>query len=377
MAHAYTPGLRVTEYTTVRKDRRLPIAGEVLVAQGDRVRAEDVVARAELPGDVVTLNVVNRLAVAPGDIGRFMRKQEGEAVARDDVIAETRPLIKWFRSVVRSPIDGTVETVSPVTGQVLLRGVPQPVAVHAYVDGVVVDVHEGEGVVVETAGALVQGILGVGGETQGEIALAADAADAVIAPSDLDEGLAGKIVVAGALIRSEVYRRAAEIGIAAVVCGGFHDQDLRALLGYDLGVAITGHEAIRPTLIITEGFGEIAMAERTFELLRRHAGQKASANGATQIRAGVLRPEIIMPAADGAAKATAEPAEESAPAGLTPGAHVRIIRQPGFGRLGAVRSLPAGVRAVESEAKVRVVEVEFAGGEKTIVPRANVEAIQS
>ena len=69
------------------------------------------------------------------------------------------------------------------------------------------------------------------------------------------------------------------------------------LLGYDLGVAITGHEDIRPTLIITEGFGQIAMAGRTYELLAANAGRRASANGATQIRAGVLRPEIIIPQA--------------------------------------------------------------------------------
>ena len=31
MAHAYTPGLRVSEFTLLSKDRRLPLLGEVLV----------------------------------------------------------------------------------------------------------------------------------------------------------------------------------------------------------------------------------------------------------------------------------------------------------------------------------------------------------
>ena len=34
MAHAYTPGLRVTGYTGITKDRRLPLKGEVLVEKG-------------------------------------------------------------------------------------------------------------------------------------------------------------------------------------------------------------------------------------------------------------------------------------------------------------------------------------------------------
>jgi len=375
MAHAYTPGLRVTAGATVRKERRLPIAGKVTVERRAHVRAEDVVARAELPGDVETVNVVNKLAIAPGDLERFMLKGVGDSVAKDEALAETRPWLRFFRSVARSPIDGVVETISPVTGQVLLRTPPQPVDVRAYIDGTVVEVYENEGVVVETYGALIQGILGIGGEVTGELAIVADGPDSTISPEDLSEDLAGKCVVAGAIVTSEVFARAARLGVSALICGGFHDSDLRALLGYDLGVAITGHEDIKPILIMTEGFGRIAMAQATYDLLSANAGRRASANGATQIRAGVLRPEIIIPS--DSTGGTARAKEQHEPAGLTEGSPVRIIRQPGFGRLGAVKSLPPGTHPVECETRVRVVEIEFANGETAIVPRANIEAIES
>ncbi len=378
MAHAYTPGLRVTDHATVLKQRRLPIAGKVLVGLGESVSAETIVAHAELPGDVSAVNVVNQLGIAPGDLPGLMLKKEGEAVARDEVIAETRPLIKWFRGVSRSPIAGTIETVSHVTGQVMIRTAPKPVDVRAYIDGTVVEVFPGEGVAIETTGALVQGILGIGGEVVGEIAVAGSGPAAVLEPKDLTADLAGKIVVAGALITRAAFDRAAAIGIAALVCGGFHDRDLRDLLGYDLGVAITGHESIRPVLIITEGFGRIAMAAGTHKLLAAHAGRRASANGATQIRAGVLRPEIIIPVAgDAGAAGGRASAKVPSASGLTAGSPVRIIREPGFGRLGSVKSLPPEARAVESEAKVRVVELEFPEGDTMIVPRSNVEAIES
>jgi hypothetical protein len=374
MAHGYTPGLCVAEHATVRKHRRLPIAGTVLVRPGEKVHAEDVVARAELPGDVAAVNVANALGVAPQEVERYMLKKAGDPAALDEVIAETRPLIKWFRSAARSPIAGSVESISRITGQVMIRAAPKPVDVSAYVDGTVVEVQPGEGAVVETAGALVQGIFGVGGETCGEVALAAGGPDAVIGPGDLGEDLAGKIVVAGALVTSAVCRRAAEIGLAALVCGGFHDADLRAMLGYDLGVAITGHEKIQPILIMTEGFGRIAMARATYELLASRAGRRASANGTTQIRAGVMRPEIIIPS-PGGEPTPAAPNRRSD--GMAVGSSVRIIRQPGFGRLGTVRRLPAGVQAVQSEARVRVVEVELVGGEVLTVPRANIEVIET
>ena len=60
-------------------------------------------------------------------------------------------------------------------------------------------------------------------------------------------------------------------------------------------MAITGDENVNTTLIVTEGFGEIAMANRTFELLSKCEGKIASISGRTQIRAGVMRPEVIIP----------------------------------------------------------------------------------
>jgi hypothetical protein len=64
-------------------------------------------------------------------------------------------------------------------------------------------------------------------------------------------------------------------------------------------------------------------------------------------------------------------------AGLTEGVSVRIIREPGFGRIGKVRELPSAAEAVESEAKVRVARIEFPDGQVVTVPRANLEAIES
>jgi len=375
MGHAYTPGLRVSEHTVVRKERRLPIAGKVLVECGAAVKARDIVARAELPGDVATVNVVNRLGIAAAELPRFMLKNVGEAVAAAEPIAENRPWIKRFRTVVKSPVEGTIESVSQITGQVLVRTAPRRVELAAYIDGEVVEVFENEGVMVQAAGAFVQGIFGVGGETHGELVVVGNGPAAVLNPGDLHQGLADKIVVAGSLLTSAIYKRAAEIGIAALICGGIHDSDLRELLGYDLGVAITGHEKIKPILIVTEGFGPMTIAKATYQLLESRAGQAASANGATQIRAGVLRPEIIIPSSLAAARG--EGKAEQAVLGLHPGSPVRIIREPGFGRLGAIKSLPEGLVRIETEAKVRVAEVEFQDGSVAVVPRANVEAIES
>ena len=100
-------------------------------------------------------------------------------------------------------------------------------------------------------------------------------------------------------------------------------------------------------------------------------GYNASVNGATQIRAGVLRPEIIVPhdmVEDDSAEALSQ--------GMVPGTPIRIIRQPYFGDIGKVHSLPVELQRLESESKVRVVNIELDNGEVVTVPRANVEIIE-
>ncbi len=371
MAHAYTPGLRVTRRARIQRQRQLPLKGEVVVAQGDSVTRDQVVARTDLPGNVTTLNLVNILSCTPEELPNYMLKREGDAVEAGEPIAETRPFIKWFKTTVKAPIGGTLENISKITGQVLFRAPPRPVQVMAYIDGNVIDILPDEGVIVETAGVFVQGIFGVGGETWGTLHVISSEPDETLHADQIDAECAGKIVVGGNLLTREVIDKARATGAVGIIGGGIRDADLRDLLGYDLGVAITGTEDIGLSVIVTEGFGPIAMARKTFDILRENHGREASLSGATQIRAGVLRPEIIIPEAG--ADRRAEKAEQL---GLAEGAHLRAIRAPHFGRVGKVAALPPELQAVESETRVRVLEVEFENGDRAIVPRANVELIQ-
>ncbi len=373
MAHAYTPGLKVSSRTIFRKERRLPLKGDVLVSVGDEVKAEDVVARTELPGNVQTMNVANKLSVLPEDIERHMTVKLGEWADEGEVIAETRTFFGLFKSQCKMPVGGTIESVSSITGQVIIREKAIPVEVNAFVDGKVVEVFQDEGVLVETAASFVQGIFGVGGETHGPMKVAASAPDEVLRVEQITPDMEGSVVLGGSLVTIDVINRAREVGVSAIIAGGMGDSDLRNLLGYDLGVAITGSEEIGLTIVVTEGFGRMTMAEKTFNLLKSKDGMKTSVSGATQIRAGVIRPEVVIPL-DGAA-GTIEDIKESS-SGLTVGTPVRVIREPYFGAIGKVTALPPELQVLKSEAKVRVLEVEFDDGSRAVIPRANVELIE-
>lgn len=379
---AYTPGLRVSAQTRIEKLRRLPLKGTVLLKVGDRVTPDRVVARTEIPGIMQTVKLAERLGVEPSEVRGLMQVKEGDAVRKGDSLAGTKGLFgKFFRTDVTAPCDGTVELFSPTTGNLGIRQAPTPIERDAYVEGIITQVLPEEGVVVACNGALIQGIFGVGGERQAEIVVVTNTSNAPITPDLITSAHAGKIIVGGSNISGEALRKAAECGVAGVVVGGVIDRELMDYLaealnspGYDIGVAITGHEPIPFTLIVTEGFGTIAMADRTFQLLKSLVGKRASINGATQIRAGVIRPEVIVPLGDALPESERTAGEEGQ---LGAGTPIRVIREPYFGILGHVTALPSELVQVESETWVRVLEAKLADGRTVTVPRANVEIIET
>ena len=52
--------------------------------------------------------MANQLSIAPDEIKDYLVKKEGDAVQKDEILAENKPLIKWFKTEIRSPVNGWV-----------------------------------------------------------------------------------------------------------------------------------------------------------------------------------------------------------------------------------------------------------------------------
>ncbi len=383
MGSAYTPGLTVSARTTVDKVRRLPLKGTVVVREGDAVEPDTVIARTFLPGLMQTVRLAERMGIEAAEVPSVLQIKVGDAVSPGDVLAETKGMFgKYFRTRLTSAHAGQIELISATTGHVGIREAPVPVERTAYIKGTVTRILPDEGVVVTCQGALVQGIFGVGGERLGRIEVITTDARQPLTDDLITDAHRGKIVVGGANVTGAALRKAASAGVVGVVCGGVIDRELMDYLadaldkpGYDIGVAITGQEPIPFSLVITEGFGVIDMAARTFGLFQSLQGKIASINGATQIRAGVIRPEVIVPL-DDVSPSRIPPTNLDTAGQLSVGTPIRIIREPYFGLLANVTGLPSELVQVESETLVRVLHARLANGEVVTVPRANVEIIE-
>lgn len=326
--------------------------GHVLIREaGDPVNAEITVDLTAKLGMAAIFQSIE-LHVKPGDeiqLGRPIAYVDGGA--------------GW----ITAPVSGTIEAIDG--NRIRIRKAYKPAVVTAYIPGTVVAVNPGESVTIETPAALIQGIFGIGGEFHGELVAAVNGPDDVLKPEHIKPEMKGKVVLGGAFAGYEALNAALRHDVVAVITGGARSADLSRLAGHDVGVGVTGNEEIGMAVILTEGFGSLRMAERTWNLLKSHSGDICSVNGASQIRAGVIRPEIIIPLAG---------ARPSAPVirrkvNLEPGMTVRVIRDPYFGLWGRIVSLPGEPVLLETGGRLPVLKVELEDGRVVDVLDTNVE----
>lgn len=373
---AYTPGLKIVRDTIIAKERILPVSGEVLVEEGESVSYDTIVARTFIPSDVFSVPLSLILGIDPSELSKAMLKKQGDPVEKGELIAVSKVFFGLFKTEYRAEESGTIELVSDVSGQLFIRKPLIPVNLTAFISGKINKVFPGKGVVVKTRGALIQGIFGIGGERHGELMTIAGRDD-VITPDYIDEGLKGKIIFGGSLITYEALKKSMECGVNGIVTGGVKKRDFDRILGQEIGVAITGNEDINTTCIVTEGCSKMRMAEHTYNVLKSLNGKIASINGATQIRAGVIRPEIIVPEKEEDVTNIELSKEAKEFSGIMDiGSRVRIIRRPYFGLIGHVVKMPIELMTIETESKVRVVEIQLNDGRLVTVPWANLELLE-
>lgn len=367
------PGLAVVRRALLRRWRRLPAPAQVLVNEGDAVTPETVIARAERIGTLTPVNVARSLDVPPHEVPGAMLKQVGDHVEQDEEIARTAGFFGLLRSRCFSPVPGRLASVSERTGQVLIAGDADPLEVRAFIGGTVVTVERARGALIEGVGSLVQGVVGVGPEVVGPLVAVVGRCESALTAAMIGPELAGAVLIGGGRVDAAALRRAADVQVAAVITGGIEDDELTAFLGRELTLAVTGEETIAPTVVVTGGFGPVAMERSTFELLTGHAGQPASVSGRTRVRVGAVRPEIVIAEAEPApAQALRLGAERAL---LAVGRRVRLVGAEDLGRSGTIVGLPAKPSHFPGGGHYAAVEVRLENGGRVTVPRPNVELI--
>ncbi|MGI8586774.1 MAG: hypothetical protein ACR2M0_03685 [Chloroflexia bacterium] len=352
----------------VRKRRVLPVQGDVLVGSGARLDPDDVVARANILGTPITVDVADALGVRP----KALKLPPGERVAEGDILAERR-MVLGKRLQARSPISGTYNGYDPATGLASVTPDAVNLEARAWIRGIVAEEIPYRGVVIETPAALVRGIVGIGGEQHGALQVAVGGPTSELLPDQITAVLSHAVVLGGGTITAAALQRAVENNVRAIIVGSIPDAELRAFLGYPNGLHIWSAEQPPPlTLIVVDGFGRLPMNARAWELLTSFNGQEVAVDGTTCLRDGLARPEVIVPLSG--AKDTA-PYETTAPP-LAVRSLVRLIAPPYLGRIARVTALSQGRQALPSGLTAHAAAIQLPDKTTVWVPITNLEVLE-
>ncbi len=339
--------------TLIRRERVLPsdAAGAQLETSiGARVGLRDIVVRGFHPAPVHLLDGIASLRLRrPDDLLALLQVAVGDHVEQGQLLARRR------RHKLVAPVAGVVVLVE--AGRVLLQADAAVVEVTAGVNGQVLEVDPARGVVVETYGALVQGVWGNGKRAIGALRFEPttgldNAGDA------LGIQYRGAIVVTKRRLKPAAFALMESQGIAGLIAPSM-----------DAGLIADARRAPGPVLLL-EGFGTARLNPTTQQFLTDLEGRQATVDAAPPSLTSAQRPEAIitvpLPAVD-------RPTPPLVDLRLTTGLGVRVMHSDGSSITGEITGLPEGPQVLENGLSVPCAQVELVTGERVAVPLANIE----
>ncbi len=347
------PITHILPLTTIVRERLLPVPGKVNVHVNQRVNPTDVIAEATFAREHVLLDVARTFGISAAAADKLIRVQEGDKLTEGAVIAESSGL---FARSVKAPRPGRVMIVG--SGQVLMEVGDTRVELRAGLPGLVSQVIPDRGVVIRTAGALVQGVWGNGRIDNGLMVNLLENPDDVLSAGRLDVSLRGSVILGGQIRDVETLKAAAELPVRGLILSSMPSSLLQ-----------TAYQ-MRFPMMVTEGFGAIPMNSAAFKLLTTNNKREATVNAEHFDRYTGSRPEVIIPL-----PISNEPAEPTQYEPFAAGQQVRMRRPPHAGMIGTISNLPSGLSLLPSGLRASAADVKLENGENVIVPLVNLELV--
>jgi len=162
----------------------------------------------------------------------------------------------------------------------------------AYIPGKVVDTNHKDSITVEGNVYQLQGAYGLGGEKQGYLKVIK--LDRKFNVDDLQEEYRKKILFIPNGITLEALERADKLGVSGIITNTLSFTKIKEFAGIDFVPGITGNESINTTLMLVKGFINQPIEEEIIDFVKDYDGKWVSMRGSTHIRAGAIRPELIL-----------------------------------------------------------------------------------
>jgi hypothetical protein len=225
----------------------------------------------------------------------------------------------------------------------------------AGVDGQVIEIRPGRGVVIEMVGTLVQGVWGNNKRALGPIRIEPEDGLESIFGDELDVQYKRAVVVTRRPLRFSGLQAMDEQNLGGIIAPSMDPELIEAVMD------ATG------AVMLTEGFGAIRMSGTLSGMFSNLAGRQAMLDATMTNRS---RPEVIM---NPSGRTGARPPEPDSDVALRAGMNVRLTRAPYAGQVGQIANLPKSPVLLDNGLRAMCAQVALAGGDRVLVPLANLE----
>ena len=347
------PVTHVLPLTTIVRERVLPVAGKVNAHINQRVNPTDVIAEATFAREHVLLDVARTFGISANAADKLIKVNTGDRLTQGALIAESGGIIPHS---IKAPRPGRVMIAG--SGQVLMEVGDTRIELRAGLPGVVTHVIPEKGVIIRTAGALIQGVWGNGRIDNGLMVNLLEKPDDILSPDRLDVSLRGSVILGGQVRDLETLKVAAELPVRGLILSSMPSS------------LMTNAYQMRFPILVMEGFGAMPMNSAAFKLLTTNNKRETTVNAEHYDRYTGNRPEVIIPL-----PISNEPAEPTPFERFTVGQQVRMRRPPSAGMIGTISYLRPGLSLLPSGLRAPAADVRLENGDNVIVPLVNLEVV--
>jgi hypothetical protein len=345
--------VHILPLTSIRRERVLPVPGRVLVRQGQTVQPRDIIAEAAIAPEHLLLNVSRSLGVSSKKVQSLIQREIGERVTEGDLIAGP---VGITRKVLRAPVSGRIALIQ--AGKIMLEVETPPYQLRSGMAGVVTDLIADRGAIIETVGALVQGVWGNDRMDFGLMQNKLEEPDSKLTREQLDVSLRGTVVLGGYCDDPKALSNAADI-------------PLRGLILSSMSASLVPLAAKMPfAVIVLRGFGFRLLDSASYKLLTSNENREIVVNAVVFDRFSGTRPEVVIPL-----PSPEEPPHPPETENYSAGQKVRLAHSFDPDAIGTIEHitdkpviLPSGLRSVSAQ-------INLESGESVIMPLANLEIL--
>lgn len=234
------------------------------------------------------INIAKHYHCFKSSITNYLKVANGDFVYEGDIIAEN--ISSRSFTAIRSPQSGFIREVNPKTGKIKICYNMEPIITKSIIKARVNYVDKANWKFrLLYSGTKLSGNIGFGKKVYGKAVLYSKN------EQENQKNIKDKIVICKEPLSAEVYQDLVESKCKGVIAPSLSINLLSSLIGKDQFNLFNLAEELFPvSIIILKGFGNLYFDDDNFSIIKDLAGKELALNTKTQIRAGAIRPEILI-----------------------------------------------------------------------------------